>query len=54
MAAIWAFVFFASWILGCVIFDGILNLNGGWLMLGGAVTYNVAKWAAEGISGWRG
>ena len=36
------------WVGGCVVFDAILGLTGGWLMLGGVITYEIClavqKW----------
>lgn len=33
----------ALWIGGCVVFDALLGLTGGWLMLGGVITYEVCQ-----------
>lgn len=41
--------FLAIWILGCIIFDAILELTGSWLMLGGAVTAMIGKSIVDGI-----
>jgi hypothetical protein len=37
------FVWIAVWLAGAVIFDGVLQLSGGWLMLGGVLTYVVCN-----------
>lgn len=29
------------WVAGCVLFAGLLELKGGWLMLGGVATWRV-------------
>jgi hypothetical protein len=42
-----AITFVAVWVAGGAIFDAALQLNGGWLMLGGVVTYMVASKAAD-------
>jgi hypothetical protein len=43
--------FVAVWVAGCAICVAALQLEGGWLMLGGFVTYliasNAADWAAK-------
>lgn len=36
-------VWMMLWIIGCVVFDAVLGLTGGWLMLGGVITYEVCK-----------
>jgi hypothetical protein len=41
------------WILGCVFFDGVMQLQGAWLMLGGAVTYSACEMAARTVKALR-
>lgn len=40
-------VWLALWILGCVVFDGLLHLTGGWLMMGGVITYEVCRFVQD-------
>lgn len=39
-----AIVWMAVIMIGAVVFDGVLRLTGGWLMLGGVITYQSAAW----------
>lgn len=36
-------VWMVLWIGGCVVFDALLGLTGGWLMLGGVITYEICS-----------
>jgi len=40
-------VWLALWIGGCIVFDALLGLTGGWLMLGGVITYEVCRSVQE-------
>lgn len=42
-----AIVWMAVIMIGAVVFDGVLELTGGWLMLGGVITYQSAAWLAR-------
>lgn len=40
-------VWMAVIMIGAIVFDGVLQLTGGWLMLGGVITYQGAAWLAR-------
>jgi hypothetical protein len=43
-------VFGITWFMSCVVFDGILELQGGWLMGAGALSYMFSDYLSDKIA----
>lgn len=45
-------VWLAVWIIGCVVFDAVLEFRGAWLMLAGVITYHGGRGCAGLVADW--